>query len=267
MKKNCELLTEFLLSLFIVILLPINGIFFWLFIAENKNELEWTIYGLLFVLLMILLLVVLYLYFIRCISSTELVILKLINKSIEVVNVIENIKKENLSIKVEVIWYKEIPTDVEEYNSSLERFETVTRNIEHILHKEIIEEVYDTQDNTELFNINTEKQFTLVFIEEEFRFNKNAIKQVKQKIESIDRLYNNKSSRREVKYNIKLTTDYDRILLNKNISKIDWWNEYGRILYWIFSILLLNVPYRIWLNKYFNCQKLVIKKVGREILV
>jgi len=29
---------------------------------------------------------------------------------------------------------------------------------------------------------------------------------------------------------------------------------------------LLNVPYRIWLNKYFNCQKLLIKKVGTEIM-
>jgi len=257
-----KILTEILLSIVIAILLPTIGMLFWL-LKDNSGNIILT---LLIALLIIVLFVVLYYYYKNCTSSTELIVLKLIQESTDVTNVIENIIRTDLTTKVEVIWYKEIQTQVEEYNSSLERYETVLKNIEDILHKEIIEDIFITEDKTEISNINKEKQFTLIFIEEEFRFNKDAIKYVQQKIESIDRLYKNKSSRRRIKYNIGLTTEYDRILLNKNMSKIDWWIIYGKIFYWIFSLLLLNVPYRIWLNKYFNCQKLLIKKVGTEIM-
>jgi len=263
MKTNFyELTSQLILSILICILLSINGILIWLFIKEW----ECSIYTLIFITTMILLVSTIYLYFIRCKTAKELVFLEIMNRSVDVVNVIENIKKAYLTTKVEIIWYKEIPTEVEEYDSSLERYQTVTKNIEQILYKHNIEEIYISEDNTENFNINKEKNFTLVLIEKNFTFNKDVINYIEQKIESIDKLYNSLSTRREIKYNIGLTTQFDKILLNKNVDKIDWWIEYSKIFYWVFTVLLLNVVYRIWLNKFFNFQKLVVKKVGKEIL-
>ena len=133
-----KILTEILLSIVIAILLPTIGMLFWL-LKDNSGNIILT---LLIALLIIVLFVVLYYYYKNCTSSTELIVLKLIQESTDVTNVIENIIRTDLTTKVEVIWYKEIQTQVEEYNSSLERYETVLKNIEDILHKEIIEDIF-----------------------------------------------------------------------------------------------------------------------------